>query len=133
MPFRQRSGALVYTTTNARSHSSASIRAHLLRVATPGRRFRRGSTLDGESRHDCARTARRPSTRRPMRARSAARSSFDGAYAVAQFRDHRGGGSELGGDREWRLERIGHRAIGPEEVTQNVQNSVEGQVSGSRT
>ena len=32
-----------------------------------------GSTLDGEARHDCMRTARRPSTRRPVRARSAAR------------------------------------------------------------
>ena len=74
MPFRQRSRALAYSTTNARLRSSASIRAHLHRVATRGRRFRRGSTLAGDARHDCAHTARRPNTRRPVRARSAARS-----------------------------------------------------------
>jgi hypothetical protein len=70
-----RSRALAYSTANARLRSSASIRAHLLRVASLGRRFRRGSLLAGVSRHDCARTARRPRTRRPVRARSAARSS----------------------------------------------------------
>lgn len=38
---------LAYSTTNARLRISASIRAHLHRVATRCRRFRRGSTLDG--------------------------------------------------------------------------------------
>ena len=44
-PSRQRSRALVYAATNARLRSTASIRAHLLRVATRGRRFRRSSWL----------------------------------------------------------------------------------------
>ena len=44
---RQRARAVAYSTANARLRSSASIRAHLLRVATRGRRFRRGSQLAG--------------------------------------------------------------------------------------
>jgi hypothetical protein len=51
MPFRHRSRAMAYSRTNARLRSSASIRAHLFRPATCGRRFRRGSTLAGQSRH----------------------------------------------------------------------------------
>ena len=46
-PVRHRSRALAYSVANARLRSSASTRAHLLRPATRGRRFRRGSTLAG--------------------------------------------------------------------------------------
>jgi hypothetical protein len=48
-PARQRSRALAYSIANNRLRSSASTRAHLLRLATPGRRLRRGSRLPGRS------------------------------------------------------------------------------------
>ena len=63
---RQRSRAAAYSTAKLRLRASASIRAHLLRVATRGPRFRRGSTVADRSRHACASTPRRPSTRRPL-------------------------------------------------------------------
>ena len=78
-PSRHRSRALAYAAANARSRRSASIRAHLLRDATRGRRFRRGSWLLGWLRHDCASTARRPHTRRPVRCRSRAHSASTAA------------------------------------------------------
>ena len=42
--------------------------------------------------------------------------ALDSSYAVAQLRDHRGSRAELGGDGERQVERIEHRAVGPEEV-----------------
>jgi len=100
---------------DARLRTSASIRTHLIRVATWGRRFRRGARLAEESRHDCARTTCRPAP--TPRACSFGRTlELDGSYAVAQLRDHRGGRAEFGGDGEQQVERIGHRAVGPEEV-----------------
>jgi hypothetical protein len=62
--------------------NKASILGHWLRVAMRGRRFRRGSTVTGPSHHDCASTARRLSTRQPVRALGRA-FELDGAYAVA--------------------------------------------------
>jgi len=41
---------------------------------------------------------------------------LDDEYPVAQLREHRGGGSELGGKGKRQLERVAHRAVGPEEV-----------------
>jgi hypothetical protein len=107
---------MAYSMTNARLRSSASIRAHLLRDPTRGRRFRRGFTLAGDSRQDCdghrAPTQHATPGARPL----GCALDLDGAYPVAQLRQHLGGGSKLGRDGQRQLERIGHRAVGPEEV-----------------
>lgn len=65
------------------------MRAHLLRDATRGRRFRRGSKLRGLACGDCRKIERRPTMRRRVACRSRAQASSTArAEASAQLLVH---------------------------------------------
>jgi hypothetical protein len=67
-PLRRLASAPARSRTASRTsdYATAPRSVPTLRLATPGRRLRRGATLAGRSRHDCASTARRHKTRAPV-------------------------------------------------------------------